>query len=588
MAAGALAGLWFAWALGAAHGPSEADSAAGIERVQRVTVPFPLAEWRAIRAAAPVDPEDETARPAASRLLLVGQGGELRLWLGEGGALATAPGGRAALAVPDRSLLAVGGALLGPGEPPALVVLSPRGLGLLVLDPEGLEAEAPTVLERRARFDLSVGAPRFAPLLQDVDGDGRLDALVPAPRSVELWLQRPPEAVPDVGAAESDGKRPLPRFERAARVRVETASSAQADAAELSDRLRASFAIPGLLTDDLNGDGRPDLIVIEGARHAFHLQREDGSFPLDPDVSVDLSLFRDGTGPSRMRLGGTLTLGEEAQLTRRDLDRDGIPDFVIAQGRKVWVFHGGPEGPQFQNPSAILQTADDVTAVAIAHLDGDEWPDLLLLRIELPSVPTLLMGLVTRWDVPVRAVGYRNLDGRRFELRPSFRADLALRLPPIFELLRDPYALIERFRGVGAKFREALIADLSGSGSRDLVLVGEDGARIDVWYGRGLDGDSLGEREVERQLADQLFGQSDNVWDLDRLLGWIEASAARRDARLTAGRSPDLSAALELPAGARLERVEVLRPAGAEQDRLLVAWRRPDGTTGFDLLRIRR
>ena len=41
--------------------------------------------------------------------------------------------------------------------------------------------------------------------------------------------------------------------------------------------------IPYLTFQDVNGDRRPDLLVIDNDYRAFHIQREDGSVPPEPD-----------------------------------------------------------------------------------------------------------------------------------------------------------------------------------------------------------------------------------------------------------------------------------------------------------------
>ena len=131
-------------------------------------------------------------------------------------------------------------------------------------------------------------------------GDGLDDIVVPTLSGVELWL------------ASLGTEQRAPAFRKMATISVEVAHWGSHDAEYLSDSLESSFAIPGLATRDVNGDGRPDLLVEQGNRRAFHLQREDGSFPLEADVAVDLSIFRDTTEASGFALGGTLSAGDKA------------------------------------------------------------------------------------------------------------------------------------------------------------------------------------------------------------------------------------------------------------------------------------
>ncbi len=124
----------------------------------------------------------------ADDLVLVRPGGQVDVARGGGDGRWTMPVGNetALLREPARTLLAFGD-LLGRGGAPQLIVLSPQGLTAHALRPDGGFEEDGTMLirSRRSRplFDLRVGQPRFSGILSDVNGDGRLDVVVPAPVS---------------------------------------------------------------------------------------------------------------------------------------------------------------------------------------------------------------------------------------------------------------------------------------------------------------------------------------------------------------------------------------------------------------------
>jgi hypothetical protein len=463
---------------------------------QAATQSAPPADAALVQPAMRVAAQALVQRPAGDLLVLVSPEGHVRC-------LGAAPAGaqgdtlevlsaelRGSLQLPDpaRSLLVLGsygfadkdkadGQALAPDRrtPCELLFLcSPAGLEAFPLEPDGSFSSTSRRLARRASFGLRVGAPRFAPLLDDVNADGRSDFLVPAPNHVGLWLQR--------GEA---GQEPV--FELAGEVAVEVGEGAGFSGEDLSDRLSLAFTIPGLETEDVNGDGRPDLLVEQDQRRGFHLQRPDGSYPKTPDIEVDLSIFRDPeAGDFEIQPGGALTLGEEASMTRSDLDDDGIPDHVISQGKKLWVFRGTPAGPQFTEPSTVLKSAEAITGVLTPRLDDDARRDLLLMRVEVPTIPTLMLGLFSSWDISVRASGYRSLGEARFETKPFKSTELKLRLPPILELVRDPYSLVERFRKAGSQFRERTGGDFDGDGNADVLLLSPERDRAELYLGRGV------------------------------------------------------------------------------------------------------
>jgi hypothetical protein len=524
-------------------------------------------------------------RAGGDILLLVSPEGDVRS-LGSALTSGTAPAPevlspelRGSLRLPDpaRSLLALGCYAFEPrasGEDLApdprqrcdvLFLCSPAGLEAFALEADGSISATGRRLARRASFGLRVGTPRFAPLLDDVNADGLSDFLVPSPKHVALWLQRG-----------EPGQEPV--FELAGEVAVEVGEGAGFDGEDLTDRLSLAFTIPGIETEDVNGDKRPDLLVAQGQRRGFHLQRDDGSYPKEPDIELDLSIFRDPEfGDFELQPGGSLTLGENASMTRSDLDADGIPDHVISQGKKLWVFRGTTAGPQFTQPSTVLKSAEAITGVLTPNLDEDKLRDMLLMRVEVPTIPTLMLGLFSSWDISVRASGYRNLGAARFETKPFRSTELKLRLPPILELVRDPYSLVERFRRAGSQFRERTGGDFDGDGNPDILLLSPERDRAELYLGRGPEAGHFTLDDFEATLRRELFETDRQVWDIDRLLGFLGGLAAEQERRLTEGQEPKANypldaKALGLPKASTLIEVISLDLDGDGRDSAIAVW----------------
>jgi hypothetical protein len=343
----------------------------------------------------------------------------------------------------------------------------------------------------------------------------------------------------------------------------------------LSAVLVSSFSVPNLSTRDVDGDGRPDLLVEDGPRRSFYLQQADGSFPAQPSVVLDLSIFRDTGAAGGVRPGQTLSVVGEATYESRDLDGDGIPDYLIAHGRKVWVFLGSRAGPQFTEPLTILKTAEDVTALTPVRLDDDDLPDLAIFKVQVPTVATLLRGLLGEWDVEIDAVGYRNLGGEGFETSPTWRGRVVVRLPSIVRLLKDPGEFLQRFEDVRGRFRTVVGGDLDGDGVGDLGLISADETRLDIWL--GPEGGGATRVDADRALREVLFETSDRVWDLDRILLWLGNLADRQVALQTGGRSPSVTVELRGEPRLRLATLETADLDGDGRAEVLVGYRPPDG-----------
>ncbi len=524
-----------------------------------------LADWRLV----------DLDGSLGSELFVVLAGGTIETIRFEKDASKAPQRGSGQLADPRHSAIALE-SLTGSG-PPDLLIASPRGVERVRAAPGGVFSGEPRALAPRAKLRLRTGAPLFAPLSKDVNDDGRADLVVPNRETLDVWIQ----AIA-TGAGESGAE---PTFTKAASVKVRVTSSASTDAALLSDDLASSITIPGLSMSDVNGDGRPDLLVEDGEKRAFHLVRESGAIPTVPDVSVDLGIFRDTTPAAELVPGRTLAGSDDAVYESRDLDSDGIPDYVIAHRRKVWVFHGTKDGPQFTEPTTILKAADDVTALLVVDLDEDAQPDLLLIKVQVPSIATLLRGLIAEWSVDIDAIGYKNDGQRAFETTPKWRNTLSFQVPSILSVLKDPDEIVRRFEGVGKKFRQPCDGDFDGDGAVDLALVSEDGVRLDVWRGEGDLAQQLLESR-ESVLRRVLFEDQDSTWDLERLLAWIANFGDRKISILTGGREPSVRFALRDASAWRLSTLEAADVDGDGRVEIVLQYDAlpRDGNSTFDVV----
>lgn len=525
--------------------------------------PFHLAEHRALDVAA----------SAGTELVLVGAAGEVRTLRFVDG---TRPEFVGALTLADPRHVVFTFAPLSGAAKSDLFSASPRGLEVFRAGDDGAFAAAPIATAPRARFRLRTGVPMPAPMAQDIDGDGVIDVVVPDGESLDVWLQRP-----------ATGEGAAVAFTKGASVRVPASMSRSTGATSLSDRLVAGITIPSLFRTDVNGDGRLDIVVEEGELRAFHLVRADGSIPMEADSTLDLSIFRDTTAEASVAPGRTLAGLDRTLHEMRDLDGDKIPDHVIAHRRKVWVFRGTKEAPRFQSPTSILKTADDVTALLLIDLDANTRPDLVLLRVQVPSVATILRGLVAEWEVEVAAVGYRAGGERDFEPTPAWRSTLGFRVPAILSILKDPEAIVRKFEDAGKKMRVSAEGDVDGDGRGDALLVSEDATRIDVWLG---DAETVrATRESpEEILRHALFDEEESTWDLDRLVGWFAGVAERRVQALTGNRPASGTLTLRPVAEWRLTGLETADVDGDGRMEAILRYDTPDGMrSAFDVVRWR-
>ncbi|MEE9391307.1 MAG: VCBS repeat-containing protein [Planctomycetota bacterium] len=461
-------------------------------------------------------------------IVVCGTDGRMEIFRLAGNKTATPkPGASLQLEHPKRSLCCFA-PILDPAGPPQLVVLTPKGCFVYRSTPDGYLETKALRLARRAKLLVRTTIPMLGEFARDATGDGLMDIVVPKYRSCALFVNQ--------GGA--SGK--PPKFRKTAEVEVRVSSDIETSGGGNIDDLASRLYIPDLNTIDVNGDGRPDLVVKQKRETRFHLQDAKGGIPTKPTSILNLRAFRDTTQAATVRPGYTLAGTEKARSLMRDLDGDGIPDYVIAHRRKVWVFHGSKAGPQFSKPSSILKTADDLTAIWLANLNDDDKVDLLIVRVQVPTIGTLLTGLLGSISVDFGAYGYANQGGRRFATKPQWRRSLVFKLPSLTEILRNPEAILRRFENAGGSLPPHVKADFNGDGAEDLVMFSKAERGFDLWRGDAAH-PAPPANSLDRILRRVLFEDDKDEWNIDRLLEWIESLGNQEVTRLTQGRPATIS-----------------------------------------------
>jgi hypothetical protein len=426
--------------------------------------------------------------------------------------------GRITLKDPAHTLIAVEDLLPTPGA--EVILATPRRTSCVPWTIDG-KADKPVVLSRSAKFKVRVDQPQLSPFVIDLNKDGLLDLMLPGLHGVRPYFQ---EKVGDDG---------VPVFRKMDPFTVPISALVDTGSTGLDQELTGSIKIPQINTEDLNGDGRPDLLTKKGLERAYHMQRADGTFA-DP-IQVDLKQFVDSTPKAALDLGSTAVLNDNQLLRRGDLNADGIPDYVIAHRRKIWTFLGDSSGPQFKK-ARTQAVADDVTELMLIDLDNDLSDDLLTFQVQLPGIASILVGLVQSLEIDVRAVGYKSGDNG-FESTPKWRRTVTVRVPPLLSLLSRQEELIDRFTSLISKARISARGEFLNPGQPDLALVTEDGSAIQL-YPNVPAAPKLDSTEGSKMLGSLLFEDEDPVFDLERLFGLVSGFLDKLSDQAVGDRKP--------------------------------------------------
>lgn len=283
-------------------------------------------------------------------------------------------------------------------------------------------------------------------VLADFDGDGRVDAIVS-----------------DDGTGAGDGA-----------VAIQTGNG---DGTFNSPQLIASGGTPdSMVSADLNGDGKPDLIIGDSQTATIQVLLSNG----------------DGT----FTQGQALSAGPTERLRIVDFNGDGKPDLVVvplAQGSGVKLFPGLGDGT-FGTPVTI-STPDQIADVAVGDLNGDGIPDLVMadylaetlqvLIATAPGVYAAPVAVATQHFVTLAALTRDPSTGFLDIVAGSQADDAASGFVQVFAGAGDGTFASPVDYGVQGSPEDILVSDISGDGIPDIETVNPNSDLVYVFIGKG-------------------------------------------------------------------------------------------------------
>ncbi len=272
-------------------------------------------------------------------------------------------------------------------------------------------------------------------IVRDVNGDGLPDLVLPGAGRFRIHLQHAADAADASDAAGSE-----PRWTEPLTVSFRPSLSLElGNPARLDARFAEDIRIPWFSLQDLDGDGRTDLISQTEDETLFHIA--DPGLPEAPTWHLDLAELRAEIARPEGIDFDNLIANVEPQVNWKTADLDGVPpnDLVIQQGGKFSIYLGGSRGPKLDAPDQVLKASGNVLYFLLRDVDKDGRPDLQLLRAETVSLTDALRLLVVPGSLEFDIFTYRDelaaggdgSDRAVFSRKPSTKATVSLRVPAL-------------------------------------------------------------------------------------------------------------------------------------------------------------
>lgn len=303
--------------------------------------------------------------------------------------------------------------------------------------------------------------------VRDVDRDGREDLVVPGAGQYHIFLRQ-----------EAGGwSAPL-----------EVAFDASIDY-EVGDResLTGTFGqrvrIPWFRIEDVDGDGRPDLVSETNDDVLVHLA--DPELSTHPTWVIDLQELRDQR-PKREGLNlDDLFSNFDGGIGWRvaDLDGEYPDDLVIQVGTTFKTYMGASRTGPVASPDQVLKVSGNLLYFFLRDVTDDGLPDLQLVRGERISLGRVIRWLIFPGSLDFELFTYDN-SGGEFARRPSRRNMVSLEIPRLLAFVDEIDVLkdeIHRQEAIPAR----RFAWSAGGPQQDVVDL-RDGALL-LFRGRAAD-----------------------------------------------------------------------------------------------------
>jgi hypothetical protein len=365
---------------------------------------------------------------------------------------------------------------------------------------------------------------RPASFVRDLDANGFPDLVVPRADKVLIWH----------GTA--DGLVRGPEVGGLARLAIEVGDSNQG----LLGKYSRTLTIPEPDTEDVNGDGRPDLLVRYEDQVRQYLAGPHG-FPAEPSVQIELDQFREDFDESKIDLGNLTKLLKYIVVDEwADLDGDGTLDLLVLSAGKVRIFLGDATGVSLDRNQRPVKLDGNIFYAKVAEISGDGIPDLVLVGVEDLGLADLAISFITSFKMRFYFYVFRGKGDGSFHPRVYKEKTVVVEGGRLLNVIEDNRERLSSMRESVVR-----IGNTDGSGEADDLILLDASGKLGIWRNVAPSDTPFGDL-AEDFLRRAFDSRKDLEVDVTTLTEWVLGRTSALIAR-TRESPPDWE--VQLPAG---------------------------------------
>jgi hypothetical protein len=362
-----------------------------------------------------------------------------------------------------------------------------------------------------------------ARILHDFNGDGQLDLMLPVADRIRLHLNN--------GAG----------FNNGLNLGALSSLTVKSEGGLLGTIMR-TISVPGLLPEDVSGDGNPDLVVQENGYIRQYVATE-GNFPVIATRTLNTNEFAKDYSEFELDMSN-LSSGAAFLVQDKwaDFDADGDIDVMILADHKVRVFLGDENGINLDEERQRLKVRGNVIYLFPARIDEDQFPDLVLVRVEDLGLGKILRAALMSWEVKFDFLVFKGRGDGTFSKRAFRSRQGILQGDSLISTYKEGKEELSQMR---KRIVRACILD-DDRQKNDLLILGASG-QIAV-YKDVIKTRNVLHAAIEKFLQQSLDGRDELELELTSLSEWLlgrtsaMASLAKGEAAFQQLKLPDWQA----------------------------------------------